>query len=113
MIGPMVAEFQLVCFESQCQPENLVSQTDAENRPATDKLLHSFHRVSHCLWVARSVREKNAIWVEGFNLLRGRRGRHDCHVAPYINQPTKNVLLHTKIIGRNPPPAPRCRRGAV
>src|SRR5512146_765510 len=66
LIGPMVTELQLVRLQSQCQPENLMPQTNAEDRTATDKLPHRIHGVRHCLRITRPVGEKDTVWVQSF-----------------------------------------------
>src|SRR5215467_4735532 len=90
-----------------------MSQTDPEDRTMADQLPYRLDRIGHSLGITGTVREKNAIRVHRFNLLRGRRGGYHRHLAPYINQPAKDILFDTKIIGHDLPPARRCRNAAV
>ena len=45
MIRPMVTELQFIGLEAEGQAENLMAQTNAENRIASDQLLHGLRGI--------------------------------------------------------------------
>ena len=61
MIAAVVAEFELVRPAAQCQPDELVSEADAEDRSLAHELTNILLRVGHRLGITRAIRQKNSI----------------------------------------------------
>ena len=75
MVGPMVAEFQLIGLETERQPKDLMPQTNAEDRISSDQCLHLLSRIGQSLWIAWPIREKHTVRFQRLNLCRACRSR--------------------------------------
>jgi hypothetical protein len=55
LIGSSMAEFQLEGPSSHGEPQELVAQTDSEDRFLTDEMTDCLDDVGNTLWIARTV----------------------------------------------------------
>src|SRR5689334_5554081 len=70
MIGPMVTELQFIGLQAEGQTQNLMTQTNAKNRIASDQLLHGVHSIRKAFGIARTVREEYAVRFKGRDVIR-------------------------------------------
>src|SRR6266852_4627497 len=61
VVRPEVTELQLEGACPEREPEQLVAQTDPENRPRADQLLQSSNRTREGGWIPGAVGEKDSI----------------------------------------------------
>ena len=95
----MVAELQLVGAASQGQPDDLVPQTDPEDRPLADQFPHRRDEVGHPFGISRPVGEEDPVWLAAQDFLRGRRGRHHRDLAAARDELPQDVPLDPAVVG--------------
>ena len=81
MVGAAMSELQLVRFRAAGQAEQLVSETDAEDRLAAEELTNVLYLCGERLGVAGAVAEEDAVGIEGEHVVSGGEGGHDGHAA--------------------------------
>ena len=81
MIAAMVPELQLESFAAECKAGELMSETDAKDGLTPHEAADVVHRISARLGIARAVREKNAIRLQGKNIFGWRLRRDHCDFA--------------------------------
>src|SRR2546421_4152818 len=69
MVCPPMAELQLEGPSAERQSEKLVAQTNAEDRLLIDQQPETLDRVMNGGRISRSVREEDAVGIEGENVL--------------------------------------------
>src|SRR5215469_4077200 len=99
MIGSAMAEFQFVRLAAERQAENLLAETDAENRLLADQLAYLANLTLERFGIARAVGEKNPIGIERQDVLGGRSRGHDRHASAGLHETAQNVPLDSVIIG--------------
>ena len=93
MVRPMVAEFELVRPPPEGQPQNLMPETDPENRFFPNQLCGRLDQVRKPLGVPRSVAQEDAIRVKGQDLAGGRCGWDHHDVTPDAHQLAEDVVF--------------------
>ncbi len=99
MIAAVMSELQLVSLAAQRQPDQLMPQTDSEDRNLAHQIANTFLRVSDRLGIAGPVGEKHAVRLQREHIFRAGSGRHNCHPAAFAHQTAKNVVLDPIVIG--------------
>src|SRR5580698_674769 len=101
MVAAMVTELEFVSPPAQCQTDELMAQTDAEDRSLSGKLANAFLRVCHWLGITGTVREEDSVGIHRQYVLgRGLRGDNR-NAAILLREHTQNILLDAVIVGDN------------
>src|SRR5690606_41300963 len=113
-------ELHLHGTRARSEPEQLVPQTDAEDRhPGIDQLTGRGDRVVAGLRVARTVRKEHAVGPQRQRLARRQRGRHDRDATAAVGEIAQYVALDAVVVGnhvealRRPLPVARAERPAT
>ena len=77
----MVSELELVSLAAEGEPHDLMAEADTEDRFLADQLLHVLLRVWHCVGIARTVGEEDAVRIHRQHVVRRRRSRNDSDPA--------------------------------
>ena len=64
VVRPMMAKFEFIGSATQGEAQNLVSQTDPEDRPFPDELPGGLNQVHHSLRVPRAIADKDTIRIQ-------------------------------------------------
>ena len=64
LIGAAMTKFQFECRAAEREAENLMAETDSEDRLFAHQIVHGFVRVWKRRWIARAVGEKNSVGIE-------------------------------------------------
>src|SRR5438445_796001 len=99
VIGAAMAELQLVRLTAQRQPQDLMPQTDSEDRLFPDQSPDLFRLVLKRLGIARTVREKNTIGLESQHVLGRCARRNHSDTRTHLYEPSENVALDPEIVG--------------
>src|SRR6266576_380339 len=75
-----------------------MAEADTEDRFLADQLLHVLLRVWHCVGIARTVGEEDAVRIHRQHVVRRRRSRNDCDPAACLGEIAQNVVLDAVII---------------
>ncbi len=102
MVGSPVAELQFICFQSRGQTQQLMSETNAQDRHAAERPLDLSDGLRHGARVAGSIGEKDSRRTVIQDVIRRRpcRPLPDCCAAK--EQFPENVLFDAKIEERDP-----------
>src|ERR1035438_1031962 len=76
-----------------------MSQADSENRLSSHQAPNVVNRVGAGLGIARPVRQKYAVGLQGQYILRGRLRWDYCHLAAFSAQLAQDVLLDAEVVG--------------
>src|ERR1700736_4019808 len=90
MVGAAVAEFQLVSLAADGQAEQLVTETDAEDGLFADQFPDIRDLGLERLRVARAIREKDSIRVEGQDVFGGGQRGNYSDAAAHLHQAAQN-----------------------
>ncbi len=101
MVRPMMAELELVRPTAQGETQNLMPETDPEDRSSSDEPPRGLNQVRHSLRVAGTVAEKDAVWIIGQDLVSGGEGRDDEDIATSAHQLSKDVVLDPAVDGHH------------
>ena len=97
MVGAVMAEAELVGPSAEREAEDLMAETDSEDRLPAEHAAHRFARVRQRGRIGGPVGEKNAVGIERKNLVGGRRGRHHVHAKAGRDQAAQDVALDSVI----------------
>ena len=81
LIAAVMTELELVRPAAESEAQNLMPETNAEDRSFADQLLHVLFRIRYRIGIAWAVGKKNSIGIERKHVLRGRMRGHDLHGA--------------------------------
>src|SRR5271154_4876912 len=73
-------------------------QADSENWLASHEAANVIHRISAGFWIARTVRQKYAVRLQGQHIFRRRLRRDHRYLAAFSTQFAHDVLLDTEVI---------------
>src|SRR5579863_6607763 len=99
MIGAVMAEAELVGFAAERQPEQLMAQADAKDRPFTKYSSNRLTGIGHRRRIGWPVRQKNSVRIRRKNLLRRCGSRQHFHTKAARDQPPQDVPLDSVIEG--------------
>ena len=74
VIGPVMSKFEFVCFGTQGQTQELVSQTNPKNGKFSQNSLNGGDDMGEGFWIARAIRNKKTVIATRQERL-GRNGR--------------------------------------
>src|SRR5262245_6535838 len=102
MVRAAMAELQLERLATDGEPQDLMSEADAEGRDVgLDELAHVLDRVRQRRGISGTVAQKDAIGLNREKLARrGIRGKYPDVAAVRIESP-KDVPLDAEIVGGN------------
>src|SRR5713226_726761 len=101
MIRAMMAEFQLEGFASKSEAAELMPETNSKDRYLPDELADVFDGIADGLRIAGAIRKKNAVGLQGEDILGGSLRGHNPYVAVVIHEQSQNVLLDAVIERRD------------
>ena len=64
MIAAAMTEFQLIGLGSVCEGQDLMTQTDAEDRDGADQPLHGVDHLGNILGIAGAVGKEDAVRIK-------------------------------------------------
>src|ERR1700733_13141745 len=98
MIRAAMSELQFVSAAAEGEPQYLVAEADAENRHFADQPPDIVDLRVQRFGVAGTVREKDAVGLQGKYILRGGERRHYRNPAARMYQPSQNISLDTEVV---------------
>ncbi|VTR69587.1 putative thioesterase [Desulfosarcina cetonica] len=101
LVGPAMAELELVSTPAQGQTENLVAQADAENGQPAEQLPGGLDAVNHRLRVPGTVGEEQPVGSHGHDGRGVGGGRHHQHLESGPLQTTTDIVFETEIDGHD------------
>src|SRR6266851_895330 len=97
MVRAMMAEAELVGFAAKREAEDLMTETNSEDRLVPQNAAYGLACVGHSGRVRRPVREKYAIGIQREHFFGGgKRGQH-LHAKTGRDEPAKNVALDSVV----------------
>ncbi len=109
MVGTMVPELHFQRPRARGQRQQLVTETDAEDRHAPGKqLANRVDRVVAGLRVARTVRQEHPVGPQREDIGSARLRRHDGHPAAAGSQHAQDVVLDAVVVGDDVQHGRRC-----
>src|SRR5215471_17245825 len=98
MIGATMAELQLVGPATERQPQNLMPETNTEDRHTSNQLAHLRSLIFEGLRISGSIRQKDSLGIHREHILGG-GGRGDYgQAASDLDQTPQDVALDPEII---------------
>ncbi len=86
-----MAELQLEGFSAKCEPHDLMTEANAEDRLLPKQAAHIPDRIVHGFRIARTIGQENAVGIQCQHVL-GRSGRrHDRDTRAAMNKIPENV----------------------
>ena len=101
LVAAAVAELQLVGRSADGVRDDLVTETDAEDRVGLDEIGHGFVGILQGGGVAGAVGQEDAVGVEGADLGGRGAGREDVDVEAGSDEAAEDGGLGTEVIGRD------------
>src|SRR6185369_1830906 len=98
MISAVVSELELVGLSAESETNQLVSETNAEKRHATDKSTDIVLCVRYGFWISRSVRQKDSVRFHGQHIFCAGLCGNNRYVAARASQHPQNVVLDPVVI---------------
>src|ERR1700724_1518979 len=99
VVSAVMSKLQFEGFSAESNPDKLMPQADAENRLPSHEPADRIHRVCTRLRIARTVRKKNSVRLQGQHVFRRSLRRDYRHFAALAAQLTQNVLLDPEVVG--------------
>jgi hypothetical protein len=97
MVRAAVPELELARARTEREPEQLVSEADAERGQLLRQLAGGLDREVERLGVTGAVREQHAVGRECQHVRRGGTRRHDAHAEAFRPEPAEDVVLDAVI----------------
>src|SRR5919201_6474256 len=101
LVRAAMAKFQFECRSAECESENLMTETNAEDRLLAHQIMDSFMRVGKRCRIAWAVGEKNSIRIKTKYFVCRRYGRDNGHLETFLAQQTQNIFLDAIIVRGN------------
>ena len=98
VVGTVVAEPQLVGVAAEREPEDLVTEADAEQRDLADEPAHDLRHALHRGRVAGAVRQEDAVGIAGEDVGRGRGRGHHLDVTPRADEVAQDRALDPEVV---------------
>src|SRR5208282_809778 len=98
MIPAMVSEFQLKGFASESDAGDLMAQADSKNWLPSHQAPYIVNRVRARLRIARSIRQKHAVGLQGQHVFRRSLCWNYRYLAAFPAQLAQNILLDAEVI---------------
>src|SRR6202041_2847368 len=98
MISAMVSKLQLESFSAERNADELMSEADAKDRHSSHQPPNAVHGIRARLGIARTIRQKHSIGLQGHHTFRQRLRRDYCHPAALTAQLPQNILLNPKVV---------------
>ena len=96
-----MSKSQLVGLAAKRKTNQLMSQADAEDRLAPDKLADILLRIAQGLGIAGPIRKENTVGLKRQDIFRRGLGRNHRDAAALPRQHAENVVFHAKVIGHH------------
>src|SRR5262249_60980254 len=97
LVPAVVAELELVGPPAQREAEDLVPETDAEDRDLPEERRHPLRRALDGVRIAGPVRQEDAVGPHGEYVPRRRVRRHDADAAPGADDVPQDVVLDAEV----------------
>src|ERR1700752_4964809 len=96
-----MAELQLKRRSAEREAENLMTQANSEDGPLAHQIMHGFVSIGERCRIARTIGEKNPIWIKSEHFVCGCCRRHNGHLKTLLAQQAQNVFLDSIVIRGN------------
>src|ERR671919_1885814 len=84
LVRAAMAELQFERRSPESEAENLMAETNPENRLLTYQIVHRLMRVGQRSWIARTVGKKNSIGIEREHFLCGSGCRDNSNAEAFL-----------------------------
>src|SRR5919106_824009 len=84
LVRAAMAELQFERRSPESEAENLMAETNPENRLLTHQIVHRLMRVGQRSWIARTVGKKNSIGIEREHFLCGSGCRDNSNAEAFL-----------------------------
>ena len=108
-----MAELQFECRAAEREAENLMAETNPEDRFFPHQIVHRLVRVGKRRRIARTVREKNPIWIQRQRFLGACRRGNNGNSKAFLAQKAEDVFLDAIVVRRDSKSDRRKRRFAA
>src|SRR5271157_4334357 len=98
MIAAVMSELELISLASKSDPDQLVPETDSEDRCSSSQLANILLRVSDWLRIARAVREKDSVGTKRQHIFCRCLRRNHGHAAALFREHAENILLYAEVV---------------
>src|SRR5450432_816561 len=99
MIAAMVSELQFVGAAAESEADELMAETNSEDRCLAHEATNIVCRVGARFGITGAVRKKHAVRTERHYVFRTGCGWYDGHAAAFIHQHAQDVLLDAVVVG--------------
>src|ERR1051326_3319583 len=113
LVRSAMAEFQFERRSAEREAQNLMAETDPEDRSLAHQILHGFVGIRERRRVARAIGEKNPVWIKSHYFVRGCCCWNNSHLETFLAQKPQNVFLNSIVIRGDPKANSRKRRFAA
>src|SRR5437016_12548721 len=96
-----MAELQFKRRSAEREAENLMAETDPEDRPFAHQIMHGFMGISERRRVTRTIREKNPIWIQRERFVGSCRCRDNSNVKTFLAQKPEDVFFDASVVRRD------------
>src|SRR5579872_364014 len=86
MVRPAVAEFKLISLAAESEAEDLMPETDSEDRGLADQLPYLLGLESERLWIPGPVGEEDPVGLESEDVFGCSARRHHSHPRPNMDE---------------------------
>src|SRR5260370_37127910 len=101
LVGAAMAELQLKRRSAEREAENLMAETDPEDRPFTHQIMHGFVGIWQGRRIARTIGEKNPIWIQRQRFVGACGCRDNSNFKAFLAQEPKDVFLDAVVVRRD------------
>src|SRR5512140_636024 len=98
VVATAMAELEFEGLAPECQSEQLVPETDPENRLPPEQCFDILDGDAYRGRVAGTVREEDPVRIHRENVFSGKTDRNDCHRTTVLDESSKNVSLDAVVI---------------
>src|SRR5437764_6106753 len=93
-----MTELEFVWRSTKREPENVVAETNTEDRFLTDQTANRLVRIRKRRWIAGTVGKKNTIGIECERVFGGRGRRNNRDAESILSKPSQNIFFHSVIV---------------
>src|ERR1051325_17586 len=98
LVRPAMAEFQFEGRSTERETEDLMAETNAENRLLAHQIAHNVVRVGQCRWIPGAIREEDSVRVFREYFVRARHCWNNCDGEAFLPQQAQNISFDPVIV---------------
>ena len=99
LVGAVMPKFQFVSRSAECEPENLMAETNPENRLLAHQISRCLVRIRQSCGISRTVGKKNAIRIKREHFLCSCGCWYNRDAKAFLPQKPQNILFDSIIVG--------------